>query len=283
MKRIFTAIIIISLLAVSCQKETALGVEGIARVGDQILTRADLEAILPLFANKEDSILAAEHYIRSWVSDNLLYEVAKKNLSDKENIDQLVENYRKSLIIYQYQEQLVNEKLSKEIDEQSMKNYYESNKERFKLDRSLIKGLFLKVPAGAPQLEKVRTWYKTITPESVENMEKYCVKNAGSFDYFVDKWVDLNELMINWPVDYSDESEIIRSNKFIEQKDDKYYYYLNILSYLHAGDTAPFEYVKSNVREILINQKKIDFLRKTEEELYNKALKSGQIKYLIEQ
>ena len=283
MKRIFAAIIVISLLAVSCQKETALNVEGIVCVGDQTLTRADLEAVLPLFASQGDSILATEHYIRSWVSDNLLYEVAKKNISDKQNIDQLVENYKKSLIIYQYQEQLVNEKLSKEIDEQSMVSYYESNKDRFRLDRPLIRGLFLKIPIGAPQLEKVRTWYKTVTPESVENMEKYCVKNAASFDYFVDKWVDLNELMINWPVDYSNESEIIRSNKFIEQKDDNYYYFLHISSYLHASDTAPYEYVKSNVREILINQKKIDFLRKTEDELYNKALKDGQIKYLIQQ
>ena len=283
MKFFFVAIIIIPLLAVSCQKEAASVAEGIVCVGDQVLTRADLEAVLPSFASPEDSILAAEHYIRSWVSDNLLYEVAKKNISDKENINQLVENYRKSLIIYQYQEQLVNEKLTKEIDEQSLENYYKSNKDRFRLDRPLIKGLFLKVPEGAPQLDKVRKWYKTITPESVENMEKYCVKNAASFDYFVDKWVDLNELMVNWPVDYSNEAEIMGTNKFIEQKDDKYYYFLNISGYLHAGDIAPFEYVKLNVKEILVNQKKIDFLRKTEDELYNKALKNGQINYLVKQ
>ncbi|GHT74372.1 hypothetical protein AGMMS50262_07200 [Bacteroidia bacterium] len=280
MKGIYTALIVLSLLAVSCRKETASTVEGIVRVGDRILTQVDLNEALPPFSNPDDSTLAAEHYIRSWINDNLLYEVAKKNISNKETIDQLVENYRKSLIIYQYQEELVNEKVSKTIDDRSIAEYYEANKERFRLDRPLIKGLFLKIPIGAPQIEKVRSWYRNITPATVDDMEKYCVKNAGSFDCFVDKWVDLNELMDNWPVNYTNETDVIRSNKFIEQKDDTYYYFLNISGYVLAGDITPLEFVKSNIKEILINQKKIDFLRKTEEELYNKALNNGQINYL---
>ncbi len=35
------------------------------------------------------------------------------------------------------------------------------NKELFKLENPLIKGLFIKVPLTAPQLNNVRRWYKS--------------------------------------------------------------------------------------------------------------------------
>jgi hypothetical protein len=249
----------------------------IVQVKDKILTREELEENITSFLSPEDSILAAEHYIRIWIHDNLLYDIARKNSIDKENIDRLVENYRKSLIIYQYQEQLVNERLSKDIGNEVLLNYYKNNQDKFKLDRSLIKGLFLRVPIDAPQIDKIRTWYRSISPTSLANIEKYSLQYSASYDYFFDNWVDLNELMNKWPVNQKNELEGVKSNKFMEQKDDNYFYFLHITDYLLPGDNAPFEYAKSTIKEILVNQKKIEFLRKTEEDLYNKALNSGQI------
>lgn len=275
--RLIYMLVIISLLAVSCKRETANNVDILVKVGNKYLTIQDLERDLPPSVDPQDSIIAAEHYIRTWINENLLYDIAEKNIVNKENIDLLVENYRKSLIIYQYQEQLVNEKLSKEIDNSEILTYYEANKDKFKLDRPLIKGIFLRIPIDAPHIEQVRKWYKSTSQTSIENMEKYSIQNATSYDYFVESWVDFNELMDNWPVDYKDNIEVIRRNSTLEQQDDKYYYFLNITAYLLPGDTAPFEYARSTVKEMIINQKKIDFLRKTEGDLYNKAIKQGQV------
>ncbi|GHT02982.1 hypothetical protein FACS189423_02830 [Bacteroidia bacterium] len=270
------------LFVFSCTQESAKNAENIVKVGNEILTQTEMDESLPPFLNPEDSLMATEHFIRMWINDHLLYDIAQKNISDKKNIDQLVENYRRSLVIYQYQEQLVNEKLGKEIREQDLVNYYQANKDKFQLDKVLIQGLFLKIPVDAPQIDKVRAWSKSITPASITNIEKYSVQNAASYDYFEDKWLDFNELMDNWPVDYNNDEEVVKKNKFIEQKDEHYYYFLNITGYLLPGDNAPFEYAEPIVKEILINQKKIDFLRKTEEDLYNKALKNGQIKFYNE-
>jgi hypothetical protein len=273
---------IVLFLAVSCSRETAKNDENVVKVDNEILTRTELSESLPPFLNSEDSILATEHYIRTWINDNLLYNIAQKNIADKKNIDQLVENYRKSLVIYQYQEQLVNEKLGKEIREQDLLNYYQENKDKFRLDKILIKGIFLKIPVDAPQIDKVRVWYKSGSPSSITNIEKYSVQNAASYDYFQDKWLDFNELMTNWPVDYKNDVDLVKKNKFIEQKDDHYYYFLNMAEYLLPGDNAPYEYAEPVVKEILINRKKMNFLRKTEEDLYNKALNNGQIKFYNE-
>jgi hypothetical protein len=269
---------IVSFSTVSCEQKTA-GVhkDAIVQIGDKILTREELRENIPSFLNPEDSILATEHYIKVWISDNLLYNVAQKNIIDQDNIELLVENYRKSLIIYQYQEQLVSEKLSKEISDETLLDYHKNNKDKFKLDRSLIKGLFLRVPVDAPQIEQIRIWYKSVSPASLVNIEKYSLQYSANYDYFFDNWIDLGELMNKWPIGNINEPNYIKSNRFIEQKDDKYYYFLHITDFLLPGDDAPFEYAKSTIKEILVNQKKIEFLRETEADLYKKALGSGQI------
>jgi hypothetical protein len=273
-------LIVVSFLLVSCKQKTTVNKDAIVvQIGDKILTREELEENISSSVSPEDSILAVEHYIRVWINDNLLYNVACKNITDKEYINQLVESYRRSLVIYQYQEQLVNEKLSKEIDNETLLEYYKNNKDKFKLDRSLVKGLFLRVPVDAPQIDKIKTWYKSISATSLANIEKYSLQYSANYDYFFDNWVDLSELMNKWPINHKTEETDIKYNKFIEQKNDKYYYFLHITDYLSPGDNAPFEYAKSIIKEILVNQKKIEFLRKIEEDLYNKALSSGQITF----
>ena len=275
--RLILSLVIVSLLAVTCTKQTT-GIESpIVTVNDKFLTKDDLDASIPQGLTSEDSIIAAEHYIRLWINDNLKYAVASQNIIDKKNIEQLVNNYRKSLVIYQYEEQLIGEKLSGKIDNQSMLDYYEVNKDKFKIDRPLIKGFSLKIPVDAPQIDKVRVWYKSLTPTNIANIEKYCVQNAIGYGYSMDNWVDFNELTENWPIKHKDENIVVKSEKYLEQKDDHYYYFLHITDYLLSGEDAPFEYAQSTIKEILINQQKIDFLKSIENDLYSKALNNGQI------
>jgi len=262
----------------ACEPQSNSGNDTLVQVNKHILTRTELNGNLQPFLTPEDSTLAAEHFIRMWINDRLLYDIAQKNIADKNAINQLVENYRRSLIIYQYQEQLINEKLVQDISERELREYYEKNKEIFKLDKPLIKGLFLRVPIDAPDIDKARAWSKNPSATAVDDLEKYSIKNAASFDYFEDHWVDFNELMNA----YSNLPEKLQKNTFYEQADDKYYYFLRVSESLLPGDNAPFQYARPTVRELLINRKKIEFLRKTEDDLYNKALNNGQITFYNE-
>jgi hypothetical protein len=255
----------------------------VVQVGGRVLTQSELDESLPPFLTPEDSILATEHFIRIWINDQLLYSVAQKNITDKNTIEQLVENYRRSLTIYQYQEQLVNEKLVSSISEQELHQYYEENKDKFKLDKPLIKGIFLCVPIDAPDIDKAKSWCKKPSTTTISNLEKYSVQNAGSFDYFETKWTDFNEMQ-GWPALKSNfpEPEALKKTSFFEWKDDRYCYFVNVSDYLLPGDNAPFQYAEPVVKELLINRKKIDFLRNIENDLYNKALNSGQILFYNE-
>ena len=281
--RYFCLIIGVSLLTVACNNNLELkNADALVKVGNKILYKSVLEDNIPAGLSKEDSIIAAEYYIHSWVIDNLLYDIALKNLNDKENIDRLVDNYRRSLLIYQYQEQLINERLTKEIDEQSLFDYYNKNKNILKLERPLIKGLFLKVPVNAPQISEIRKWYKISSTASQERLEKYSLNNAAIYDFFIDKWVDFNDLINNYPNDLLSKEDMNVHIKTLEKESNGYFYFLNITDYLLPGDNAPYEYAKTTVQEILINQRRIEFLKKTENELFNRALDKGDIQFYNE-
>ena len=108
------------------------------------------------------------------------------------------------------------------------------------------------------------------------------VQNASIYDYFYDKWVDFDQVMDNIPVHVSNANDFLRANKFVEVSDSTYCYLLNIKEYLPAGSVAPYDYASAQIVEMLTNRRKVEFLKKFEEELYNDAVRSGDVKFYTE-
>lgn len=276
---IFYIIIIFCFFA--CKKpQVTENNDALVKLNDKVLLKSEVLSLIPKGISSADSSLLAESYIKKWVKEKLVYDVAQQNLADEQaDIDNLVENYRKSLIRYRYQEKLVREKLSSVIKESDMKSFYEANPEKFKLDKNLIKGLFLKIPVDAPNVAQVKEWYKSPTEPALEKIEKYSVQYATVYEYFYDKWVDFDDVMDNIPDHIANPVAFLKNNKSLEVKDSSYYYFLNIKQYLPVGSVEPYEYAEPEIRDILVNQRKLEFLRNFEDELYNDALKKGKMTY----
>ena len=113
------------------QKHDHKGKTPLVEVGRKFLYQEDLQAALPLNLSADDSVLFAEHYIRNWVEDALLFEKAEDNVRDDEKVKALVESYHKALVMHTYQEELVRQQLVAEITPAEVENYYESNKSLF--------------------------------------------------------------------------------------------------------------------------------------------------------
>ncbi|GAE82282.1 hypothetical protein JCM10512_475 [Bacteroides reticulotermitis JCM 10512] len=243
------------------------------------LYKEDLTAALPVGVSKDDSILFTEHYIRSWAEEILLYEKAENNIPDNAGIDQLVENYRKALIMHTYQQELINQRLTKDLPEEDVVAYYEQNKELFKLDFPLIKGLFIKVPLTAPQLANVRKWYKTEKQEAVEHLEKYSLQNAVKYEYFYDKWVSVADILELLPLQVETPEIYVNRHRQIELKDTAFYYFLNVSDYRSAGDQKPYEFARSEAKDLLVNQRQVNFMKQVKDDLYKQAVSKKKIIY----
>jgi len=283
MRTTFTFIVILLLFSSCKQKLSSDNPEILATIDERILTRSAVTSIIPRGVSYADSLIMAENITEKWIKDALVYDVALNNLSDeKEEINKLVEDYRRSLVRYRYQERLLRQKLSVNIRESDKLNYYEENQKKFTLDKSLIKGLFLKVPVDAPNLSEVKGWYKQTSVDALEKIEKYSVQNAVIYDYFYDRWVDFDEVMDAIPLQVSDSKSFLKTNKHLEVQDSTYCYLLNISEYIPAGSVAPYDYATAQIVEILTNQQKVDFIKKFEDELYNDAIRSGKVRITSE-
>lgn len=264
-------------------KQPADTADVLARVKEHTLRRQEVANLIPQGASSADSLLLAESITKKWVKDALVYDLAKHNLgNEKAEIDKLVEEYRHSLIRYRYQERLVKEKLVPDIRESDLLHYYEENQEKFLLDKSLIKGLFLKIPVDAPGLSDVKKWYRSTSEASLEKIEKYSVQNASIYDYFYDKWVDFDEVMDNIPLHVPNPKEFLKTHKFVETADSSYCYLLNIKEYIPQGSIAPYDFAGPQIKEMLVNQRKVEFLRNFENDLYNDAIRKGDVQFYTE-
>lgn len=269
----------ITLLLFSCKNKEQKPDNLLVEVDGFMLFKEDLHEVLPTGLNSDDSLLFAENYIRNWIEDVLLFEKAQANIPENADIDELVENYRKALIVHTYQQELLRQRLSAQIPEEEIAAYYEENKQLFTLERPLIKGLFLKVPLGAPRINEVRRWYKSSSIDAVENLEKYSLQHAMNYDYFYDKWVPVVEILGKLPIHEADPEEYLNRNRQIELKDSTFYYFLHITDYLAKGDQAPYDFAHASAKEMLLNMKKTTFIKRIKADLYQEAVSRNKIIY----
>lgn len=276
---------LVALSLFSCSKKTDesatldKGETPIVSVKGKTLYADELEKALPNGLSVPDSTTAADSYIKRWISEVLLYEKAKSNISNKDQIDKLVDDYRQSLTVYTYQEKLLDEVLSKSNKDEDLKSYYDNNIDKLKLNSYIVKGLFLKIPASSNELDNLRKWYQSNSSTAKENIEKASIQNAVIYNYFYDNWTDLEEVTSNLPATITDPSQFLKTNKNYETSDSTYVYLLHIEDYVLPGATAPFDYAKSQIKEILMNQERNNYMQKLESDLYNNGLENNEIKF----
>ena len=169
--------------------------------------------------------------------------------------------------------------MTNDISEHEIAEYYGKNKELFKLESPLIKGLFIKVPLTAPQLNNVRRWYKSEKQDAIESLEKYSLQNAVKYEYFYDKWVSVTDVLDMIPLKVEAPEEYVNKHRQIELKDTAFCYFLNVSDYRGAGEEKPYEFARSEVKDLLVNQKRVNFMEQVKSDLYQQAVDKKKIIY----
>ena len=251
----------------------------LVEVDGRFLYREDLQAVMPVGLSADDSLLFADDYVRNWAEEVLLYDKAEENIPDNAEVERLVANYRKSLILHIYQQALIHQKLSAQVTEEEVEAYYRDNLNLFKVDRPLIKGLFIKVPLKAPHLADVRRWYRSDSHEAVEHLEKYSLRNAVKYEYFYDKWVPAADVLGQLPEGGVAAETALRQKRPVELADTAFHYFLNVTDYRAVGEEEPYEMARAHARDLLLNIRQVEFMRQVRDDLYRRAVENEEITY----
>ncbi len=277
----FLIIVFILSISISCHRKPSDPLEEpVVSVVSKTLTKRQLFDALPAGMSKEDSSVFAQDYITRWVKSQLLLRKAELNLSENEkNLDVLIEEYRTSLLTHLYQQKLLEQKYSPLITSSEIRNYYKSMSSNFKLSEPIIKGIFVKLPNTSPNIEHFERIFRSSRPGDMVETEAYCMQNAKKFFPFYETWTSWQQINSELPPDYTFSNQAIRTQNLYKTTDNIYTYYLYVLSYKEADEIAPLEYVTGKIKSILLNKKRIEFIRQLEEDLYDEGLGQKIIKF----
>ncbi|MGB4293030.1 MAG: hypothetical protein WBJ37_09130 [Bacteroidales bacterium] len=278
---IYLSIITLSVSGTSCLRQNKGPARiPVARAGEKILYYDQIPEIYRNTKSPEDSILSINDYINSWARRELLYARAVENLSPeyKNDIESQLLDTKVNLYIDHYQHQMMLEKMDTIVSDTEIEQFYASNPDRFKLNTSIVKALFIKIPAEAPNIDRVRVWYRANDPESLRQLESYCFQFAEKFDDFGEEWISFDKLAVELPAEIINPDEFLKRYSYYETRDSSSVYFIAIRDYRLRPSLAPYEYVKDDIKSIILNNRRFEFLKKLENDIYNDAINSNIFK-----
>jgi hypothetical protein len=265
-------------IAFSCTKNNDLTEDRpLAKVHNKFLYESEIVSLFNINITKEDSIIIAKNYISDWIKKQLMVGKAELNLNDEsKDIEKQIEDYRSSLLIFKYKQELIKQKLDTVITDQEVENYYNEYSGNFILNHNIVKALYLKISKEAPDIDKLKRWYKSSEIEDLSRLEDYFYQYATKYDNFDDKWIPFNNLLIEIPTNIDDQERYLKYKKYIETEDDLFYFFVMINEYSLKSTVQPLEYAHLKIKSILLNKRKFAFIDELENTIYNDALNHNQ-------
>ncbi|TAJ14324.1 hypothetical protein DMA11_05575 [Marinilabiliaceae bacterium JC017] len=252
----------------------------VVQVGEKTLTKGKLFGATPDNLSEQDSLAFAMEYINRWIKAELMLQKAELNLPPEEkDVEQLLEEYRRSLLVHHYQQKLLKQKYSPLITSTEIETYYNNMIDNFQLNEPIFKGLYIVVSNTAPNLDDLKKWYRSDNSEDLVKLESYCYQNAKKYDVFFDNWKSFEQINKKLPKPITNTERVLKSRKYYEISDSLYHYFIAIKDYKLINDTAPLDFVEQKIKAILLNKKRLEFIDKLESDLYEEGLKQKIIKF----
>ena len=275
------SILIIIILLTACKSRTdQIKRVAVAKVGDFVLYYDEIPRLLQPGSSKADSAAMVQNYINKWAKKELLYIKAEQNLTPefKNELEKQLAETRTNLVIYQYQRQMMLEKMDTAITDEEIESYYATNEKNFHLNSNIVKALFIKVPLETPGLDKIRLLARSNEQKDLQQLESYCYQFAEKFDDFNEDWVTMDKLSIELPQDIVNQEEFLRKYTWFETRDSSSVYIISIRDYRQRYSLAPFDYVRNDIKSVILNSRRFEFLQSLENGIYNEALKENTFK-----
>jgi hypothetical protein len=254
---------------------TAAGSRVLATAYGETLYANDLAPLINDSMPPEDSARAVNGAVQKWLRDRVMLHTVADKVKSSPEIEQLVENYRNSLLLQRYREELAADKSPKTdtaVAEADLHAAFDSLKTTFVNNVTQVNCTFVAIPArwkDLPQFEKL--WADAKNDAALSD---FCKKNAEEF--IVNKWLSYDDLAAKLPKGALPESSLAANKKFTVKKADTYYY-IRINEAQKKGETATYAAAHDRLKAIVLQQRTSSLWDKAVNAGYQAALKAGHI------
>lgn len=248
--------------------------EVVAKVQGNYLYESDLTGVVSPGTGVQDSIQLVKSFIDNWVRKQLLIRQAEKNLTSSQmDFKKKLEDYRNSLIIYTYETELIKQKLDTLVTEEEISEYYVVNKQNFELRYNIVKVAYVVLPSDFKKKELFRKLMRNPDTLLVDSLDARAGRFALSYFNDTESWVRFDDLVANIPLETYNQEVFLRNNRFIEIDDAPFTYMIRFMDFRIKESESPMEIEHDNIKNIILNKRKQEMLRKMHDNLYEKALR----------
>ena len=271
-KYLFTYIIVLISL-VGCKQE-AINENAVARVNDQYLLKTDLDMAMPSGLDSKDSLLYRNNYIKIWATKELLLEKARINVEDDNGeIEELIRDYRKELLIDRYKKALLQQELDTVITEIDIIDYYEANKNVYRLNEDLVQLKYIHFNKDMNDKKNLVKLFKSEAPDDLEELiarefEFY------SFSFNDSIWVSYRD--VEKKLTFLKDEKNIKKNQYIQKEDSLGVYLLAVSDLRRRNEVAPLNYIIPTIKQMILHKRKLELMNEIEKTIMVDAINNKQ-------
>lgn len=245
----------------------------LAKVHGKYLYASEIQGLIKPGTPPQDSITIVSNYINSWVRQQLLLYQAGKNLTQSQKkFDKQLEDYRNSLIIYEYESNIIRQKLDTVVSMVEVQQYYDKNRANFELKENIVKVNYVQIENDSKELTRLKKLWQAGDESSMAVLERYCIQNGLNYSLFNDSWVYFNNLLKEVPIVTYNQENFLQYNRNIEARDSMYLYLVEFRDFKIKESVTPLSMLEDNIRKIIVNRRKLELLQNLQHEIFENAL-----------
>lgn len=268
----------VSLLGSCAFIDSVLNGDVVAMVGNNVLYQKDIDGLVPKGTSPEDSASIVRQYINTWATNKILLTNAEERLSrEDKDIEQALNDYKTSLLVYRYEKLYVEKNLDTLITEQECRDYYEQHKETYVSASSLVKVRYIKVNTASPQCQVIKSKYRSMKVEDLDIVEELSRNSADTYTDFNMNWVPLSHIAGDMGEKLSVCEEMLNKQSYIELEKGSFLYMVRVYERVKAGDITPYDYNINLIKESILSKRKQELIANLERNLLEDALNNNKL------
>jgi hypothetical protein len=157
------------------------------------------------------------------------------------------------------------------VSNEEIEDYYNENIGNFELKNNIVKAYYARFRIDEEHIKKTKRFFYSTKPDAIDSLEKY-IENYSDL-YFLDdeSWILFDDLLKFVPIEAYNQEAYLKNHRKIELTDDQFFYLVSFSDFRIKEGTSPLSFEKGNIRQILINKRKLYVLKKMRQDIFDQA------------
>lgn len=242
------------------------------------LLRSDLEGVVAAGLSIEDSTTIADNYINQWIQQTVVMEQAQREIN--KSFEKELENYRTTLLTYEYEQLVIDRTLDTTVSNSEISAYYNSHQDDFTLRTNILKAIYVMFDKDAPTVKTVTKMMaaNAISDKEMDYIQKAAMQYGRDYNFDADTWIPFYKFQTMVPITTYNEELYLKNNRNIVIEDSTNVYIAKILEYRLSEQLSPLSYETERIKNIILNQRRIEIIKQMQRNLLIQAEQEGKIK-----